>query len=301
MFREQPLGGSPRYNIAMKVGFVGLGIMGGPMAGHLVTAGQDVTVWNRNPEKMEPLFSAGANVAESLRDLAETCDVICLCVSRTEDVQACMNEMTPHAKPGTLFIDHSTIAPEGAVAIAAELKKKGLRFVDAPITGGSMGAQKGLLTIFCGGEAEDVAQAIDVVKPYTKTAARVGPNGAGQQMKMANQIAIGGALLGLCECLNYAQKAGLDLRQAHELIGGGAGGSWTFANYGPKILNHDWSPGFTVNNQRKDFGYCGDAAKKIGAAIPGTELVDQLLTGLQDAGHGDWTTAALFEAYQAKA
>jgi 3-hydroxyisobutyrate dehydrogenase-like beta-hydroxyacid dehydrogenase len=208
--------------------------------------------------------------------------------------------MSPYGKAGTLFIDHSTIAPDGAVALAAELKSKALRFVDAPITGGSMGAQKGQLTIFCGGDEADVAQAIEVIKPYTKTAARVGPSGAGQQMKMANQIAVGGALLALCESLNYAAKAGLSVQQAHELIGGGAGGSWAFSNYGTKILNRDWSPGFTIDNQRKDFAYCAEAAKKLGAAIPGTDLVDRLLAELQNAGHGGWTTAALFEAYQAK-
>ncbi|MHB8635987.1 MAG: NAD(P)-dependent oxidoreductase [Fimbriimonadaceae bacterium] len=284
----------------MKIGFVGLGVMGGPMAGHLVAAGLDVTVWNRSPEKAEALFAAGANVAESLQDLAAMCDVICLCVSRTEDVKACIEALLPRAKPGALFIDHSTIAPAGAAAIAGELRANGFRFVDAPITGGSMGAKKGQLTIFCGGGEADVAQAIDVIKPYTKTAARVGPSGAGQQMKMANQIAVGGALLGLCECLNYAMKAGLDVGQALELIGGGAGGSWAFANYGPKILSRDWSPGFTIENQRKDFAYCAEAANTIGAAIPGTELVDRLLAELDVAGHGDWTTAALFEAYQAK-
>src|SRR5579863_5275231 len=127
----------------MKAGFVGLGVMGAPMAGHLVAAGEEVTVWNRTPKKAEPLFLAGADVAENLSDLAEHCDVICTCVSRTEDVKACLAAMTPHAKPGTLFIDHSTIAPDGAVDLAAELKSKGLRFVDAPITGGSVGAKAG--------------------------------------------------------------------------------------------------------------------------------------------------------------
>jgi 3-hydroxyisobutyrate dehydrogenase len=284
----------------MKVGFVGLGVMGAPMAGHLVDSGAEVTVWNRTPKKAEPLFLAGADVAENLSDLAAHCDVICTCVSRTEDVQACLAAMTPHSKPGTLFIDHSTIAPDGAVELAIELKSKGLRFVDAPITGGSVGARAGRLTIFCGGDKPDVSLAIEVVKPYTKTAARVGPSGAGQQMKMANQIAVGGALLGLCECLNYAAKAGLSIEQAHELIGGGAGGSWAFANYGPRIMSKDWSPGFTVDNQRKDFAYCAEAAKEIGAVIPGTELVDRLLAELQEAGHGGWTTAALFETYAAK-
>lgn len=284
----------------MKLGFVGLGIMGGPMAGHLVAAGCPVTVWNRTAAKAERLREAGASVAHSLAEVAATAEVVCLCVSRSEDVRACIDELVVTARPGTLFIDHSTIAPSAAIEIAGFLRAAGHRFVDAPITGGSMGAQKGQLTIFCGGSEVDVADAISIIKPYTKTAARVGASGAGQQMKMANQIAVGGALLALCECLNYASKAGLDIHQAHELIGSGAGGSWAFANYGPKILNQDWSPGFTIENQRKDFAYCAEAAKQIGAAIPGTDLVDRLLSELHDSGHGEWTTAALYEAYQAK-
>lgn len=270
------------------------------MAGHLVAAGGQVVVWNRSAAKAEPLRAKGAIVADRLAELAEQCDAICLCVNRTEDVQACLDEMTPSAKPNALFIDHSTIAPQGALYIAQDLKSKGFRFVDAPITGGSMGAQKGQLTIFCGGEVADVEEAIKVVKPYTKTAARVGPSGSGQQMKMANQIAVGGALLALCECLNYAEKAGLDIAQALELIGSGAGGSWGFANYGPKILNRDWSPGFSVDNQLKDLAYCAEAAKVSGATIPATELLDDLLTEVQRKGHGGDTTAVLYEAYQGK-
>ncbi len=284
----------------MKFGFVGLGVMGGPMAGHLLAAGRDVTVWNRTASKAEPLREKGAKVAGSLSELAKDCDAICLCINRTEDVQDCLSELTKTAKAGTLFIDHSTIAPQGAVQIAAELKSKGFRFVDAPITGGSMGAKNGQLTIFCGGDEADVQEALEVIKPYAKTAARVGPSGAGQQMKMANQIAVGGALLALCESLNYAEKAGLDIKQAHELIGGGAGGSWGFANYGPKILNQDWSLGFSVDNQLKDLAYCEEAAKETGAALPATELLDSLLTKVQQAGHGGKTTAVLFEEYQGK-
>jgi 3-hydroxyisobutyrate dehydrogenase-like beta-hydroxyacid dehydrogenase len=282
----------------MKLGFVGLGVMGGPMAGHLAAAGGDVSVWNRTASKAKAL--SGVTIASDLEDLAKRCDVICLCVNRTEDVQACLDAMTPHAKPNTLFIDHSTIAPQGAIQIGKELHSKGFRFVDAPITGGSMGAQKGQLTIFCGGEEADVNQAIEVVKPYAKTAARVGPSGAGQQMKMANQIAVGGALLALCESLNFADKAGLEIAQALELIGSGAGGSWGFANYGPKILNRDWSPGFSVDNQLKDLAYCVDAAKVTGAAIPATKLLDDLLTKVQKAGRGGDTTAVLYEEYQGK-
>jgi 3-hydroxyisobutyrate dehydrogenase len=170
--------------------------------------------------------------------------------------------------------------------------------VDAPITGGSMGAQKGQLTIFLGGEEGDCAEAAEIVKPYAKRAERVGGPGAGQMAKMANQIAVAGNLLSLCESLSFAKKAGLDLAQIKDLVGGGAGGSWAFENYGPKVLQRDWSPGFSVKNQRKDFGYCAEAAGEIDAAIPGTLLVDRLLAQLEESGRGEEATCALFEVLE---
>ena len=158
-----------------------------------------------------------------------------------------------------------------------------------------MGAQSGQLTIFVGGAEKDCAEAIEVIKPYTKRAERVGGSGSGQMAKMANQIAVACSLLGLCECLSFAEKAGLDLGQMRDMIGGGAGGSWSFQNYGSRILNRDWTPGFSVKNQRKDLAYCRDAAANIGASVPGTKLVDDLLKVLQDEGRGDEATTALFE------
>jgi 3-hydroxyisobutyrate dehydrogenase len=279
----------------MKIGFIGLGVMGEPMAGHLLSAGNDLWIWNRTASKMESLASKGAKKATSLQSLAKECDVVCSCLGRTEDVMECLYEATKGAKQGTLFIDHSTISPDGAVEIGRQVGSLGLRFVDAPITGGSMGAKAGKLTIFLGGNENAVKQAIEVIKPYTKTAARVGESGAGQKMKLANQIAVGGALIGLCECLAFAEKSGLDIAQAREVIGGGAGGSWAFENYGPKILNHDWTPGFSIKNQRKDFGYCAEAAKEIKAQIPCTELVNRLLGELENTGRGEQTTAALYD------
>jgi len=218
-----------------------------------------------------------------------------MCVNRSEDVQECLDGLLPHARPGALFVDHSTIAPDAAKAMHAELASKGFRFVDAPVTGGSVGAQKGQLTIFCGGEESAIEEARPLMNCYAKRLERVGGPGAGQMAKLANQIAVGGALLALCESLSFAKKAGLDIGQIRELVGGGAGGSWAFENYGPKILATDWSPGFSVKNQRKDFGYCLEAAERIDAAIPGTQLVDRLLSLLEDEGHGEWTTAALYE------
>lgn len=278
-----------------RLGFVGLGVMGAPMAGHLVKSGASVTVWNRTPSKCEPLKEAGAVVAASLAEVARHSDVVFLCVSRSEDVLACVDGLRPGLREGQLIVDHSTISPKAAVEIAGGLATARVGFVDAPITGGSMGAQAGTLTIFCGGEDEDVNRAIRACRPYSKRAERVGPSGAGQLMKLANQIAVGGALIGLCECLAFAKHAGLDLQQAKAMIGSGAGGSWAFENYGPKILNEDWSPGFSIRNQRKDFAYTMDAADEIGAQVPGTELVDRLLEILESEGHGDWTTASLYE------
>ena len=263
------------------------------MAGHLIGAGYDLTVYNRTPQKTEPLKAKGAKVAD-LSELAAECDLIFLCVSRTEDVQACLGQMT-NAKPGSLFVDHSTISPPAAIDIHGDLSERGHRFVDAPITGGSMGAQQGRLTIFLGGSESDCSELLPILEAYAKRAERVGGPGAGQLAKMANQIALAGPLLGLCESLAFAKKAGLNLSQIRDLLSGGAAGSWSFDNYGPKILAEDWSPGFTVANQRKDFAYCRQAALEADAYIPGTLLVDSLLAKLEDQGHSGWTTAALYE------
>lgn len=281
--------------MAERIGFIGLGVMGAPMAGHLLRAGHELSVWSRTPSKAEALREAGAQVEETIASLGARCSLVFLCVNRTEDVRECLDGMTPNAPPGSLFVDHSTISPQAAVELGSELRNSGFSFVDAPITGGSMGAQKGQLTIFCGGDTEAVERASPFMAAYAKRAERVGESGAGQMMKMVNQIAVGGALLALCEALSFAKKAGLDLAQARGLVGGGAAASWAFDNYGPKILDGDWSPGFTVKNQRKDFAYVMEAAEALGAAVPGTRLVDGLLSRLEAEGQGDWTTAALYE------
>ncbi|MCX7799512.1 MAG: NAD(P)-dependent oxidoreductase [Fimbriimonadales bacterium] len=280
--------------MSCRVGFVGLGVMGGPMAGHLLAKGFDLTVWNRTASKTRPLAEAGARVAESLEALGAACDAVVLCVNRTEDVRECLERLAPALARGSLAIDHSTISPVAAREFQARLRAEGIGFVDAPVTGGSMGAQKGQLTVFCGGEEDDVRRALPIVGAYARRAERVGGPGSGQMMKMANQIAVAGSLLGLCEALAFARKAGLDLGQTVELVGSGAAGSWAFQNYGPKILAEDWSPGFSIDNQLKDFAYCEEAAKAVGAAIPGTELVERLLADLRDQGLGGQTTAALY-------
>lgn len=265
------------------------------MAGHLLASGVELGVWSRTPEQGRELCERGATRFSSAEQLAQGASALILCVNRTEDVQQVIGSVINALPAGALVVDHSTIAPEAAKAIGSDLGQRGIRFVDAPITGGSMGAKNGQLTIFLGGSEADCDAAKELVKPYTKRAERVGDPGAGQMAKLANQIAVAGSLLGLCECLSFADKAGLNLSQMKEMIGGGAAGSWAFDNYGPKILAGDWSPGFSIKNQRKDFGYCRQAASELGASIPGTVLVDSLLKVLQDQGRGEEATAALYE------
>ena len=279
-----------------RIGFVGLGTMGAPMAGHLMTAGNPVVVWNRTKSKSQALHDKGARVAESIAELATLCPVVCICVNRAEDVDWVVSNMCQSAAKGSLFIDHSTISPHAAALIAEELHVFGQRFMDAPVTGGSVGAQNGTLTIFCGGDKADFVEAEPILKAYGKTVAHIGGHGAGQKTKMANQIAVGGSLLALCESLSFAQKAGLDVAQTLELISKGAAGSWAMDNYGPKIVKKDWSPGFSIKNQRKDFEYCMDAAESCDAAVPGTHLVDSLLERLEKSGRSEEATAALYEA-----
>lgn len=268
--------------------------MGAPMAAHVLDHGFPLTVYNRTPSKAEPLKARGAKVAETLEELAEEAELIILCVTRTEDVEECLNAMLG-AGPNTLFVDHSTILPEGAKRFHQQLKQRGHRFIDAPVTGGSMGAQKGTLTIFCGGDVADIEEASPVMKSYAKRAERVGGPGAGQLTKVANQIAVAGSVLALCESLSFAEKAGLDLALTRELLAAGAAGSWSFDNYGPKILDRDWSPGFKIKDQLKDLAYCLETARQLKAAAPGTKLVDELLEKAREQGLGDKTTAALFE------
>ncbi len=278
-----------------RLGFVGLGTMGAPMAGHLLKANGAISVWNRTPAKAEGLKAQGATVCATLEEVARASDVVFLNVNRSEDVEEVLGRLLESAALDTLFVDHSTIAPDAARACAERARAKGCRFVDAPVTGGSLGAQNGTLTIFLGGEEADVAEAIGIVKPYARTARRVGPSGAGQTMKLANQIAVAGALQALCESLAFADAAGLDVAQAREMIAGGSGGSWAFENYGPKILARDWTPGFSVKNQRKDLAYTRATAAEIGAKVPATALTDDLLKALEDEGRGEDTTAALYD------
>lgn len=281
-----------------QMGFIGLGTMGEPMAGHALQSRGSLVVWNRTVGKEAGLLSQGARAAASIAALAADCDIIAMCVNRSEDAMSVAEHIAKAAKPGTLVLDHSTIAPSAAEEIYHLLAQSKIRFVDAPITGGSMGAKAGTLTIFMGGDEADVEEGKTAVAPYSRRAERVGGPGKGQWMKLANQIASMVAVSAMCECLGFAEKAGLDVKQAKEMIGSGAGGSWAFENYGPKVLNRDWSLGFSIANQLKDLGYCETAGAQIDAKIPVTQLVANCLQEMVKLGRSEETTAALFEWYE---
>jgi len=278
-----------------RVGFVGLGTMGAAMAGHLVREGYPTIVWNRTMSKTDELRAIGAGVARNLVELGASVEVCFICVRGSEDVTEVLKDLKQGAQFGTLFVDHSTIAPEAARDIHQELSFFGLKYMDAPITGGSVGAQKGQLTAFCGGDRDDFIRAQPIMASYCKRAEYVGVSGKGQMMKMANQIAVGGALLALCESLAFAKKAGLPLSVTRDMLASGAAGSWAFDNYGPKILNADWTPGFSIKHQRKDFMYAIEAAQELDCAVPMTELVDRMLEQMEDAGRSEDATCALYE------
>lgn len=275
------------------LGFVGLGVMGSRMAGHLVAAQNDVVVWNRTPSRDIELVQKGARRANSLEEISEQCEIIFICVSKTEDVTEVMDKLLSVSHKGKLFVDHSTIEPSAAKSLSSKC-----RFLDAPVTGGEKGAIAGTLTVFCGGNQADFDLASIYMKAYSKSAQLVGPSGSGQMMKMANQISVAISVLGMAECLVFCEKAGLDLEQSIELIGGGAGGSWSISNYGPKVVERDWSPGFAVALQQKDLKYALQSAHELGVSLPGTSMVHQLFAALENAGRSGDATPALFEVIE---
>lgn len=281
----------------MRLGFVGLGVMGKPMAGHLLAGGHDLTVWSRSTGKADSLVARGARQADSVEQLASQVDILFLCVNRTEDVQELCDKAAPYLNQGSLIVDHSTISPVACISLAADLNKAGFAFLDAPITGGSMGAQAGTLTIFCGGSKPFYEKALPYLNCYGKKVEHVGESGKGQMMKMANQIAVVGSLAGLCEAMAFADRAGLDLTTTRDLLSSGAAGSWAFENYGPKIIARDWTPGFSIKNQRKDLAYCIEAAQELSIDLSLTQLVDEQLAKLTSEGREEETTAALFDTY----
>ncbi|MBV6396205.1 MAG: 2-hydroxy-3-oxopropionate reductase [Anaerolineales bacterium] len=272
-----------------RIGFIGLGIMGRGMTHNVLKAGWDVTVWNRSAARMEEFISAGAKGASSPADLAAQCDVILICVSDTPDVEEVLfgaNGVSAGVKRGALVVDHSTISPQKTVEMAKRLNAQGAAFLDAPVSGGSEGAKNGTLSIMVGGEAADVERALPVLQACGKTITHVGPQGAGQTVKLVNQILVVVNQLAASEALLFAQAGGLDLAKTIEAVKGGAAGSWMLANRGPQMIVRDFRPGFTIDLQQKDLRLVLESADALGVPLLATSLVFQLYRTLQAQGLG---------------
>ena len=284
-----------------KVGFIGLGIMGLGMARNLLKTGFDVTVWNRTFSKAEAFAKEGGKAAASPADLAAECDVIIVCVSDTPDVEAVLlgeNSVYDGVKSGALVIDCSTISPIRTQEFAETLAEKGVHMLDAPISGGSEGAAKGTLAIMVGGKADQVQRAMPYLEAMGKTITHVGGNGAGQMVKLVNQILVANSMLALGEAFLFAQAGGLDLEKTLKAVEGGAAGSWTLSNRGPQVIERDWRPGFMIDLQQKDIRLILDAADKLGVPVFGTHTAFQLYRSLQNRGLGAEGNHALIKALE---
>ncbi|MBI6629048.1 NAD(P)-dependent oxidoreductase [Pontibaca salina] len=286
-----------------KLAFLGLGVMGYPMAGHLQKAGHEVTVYNRTPQKAENWVAEhGGGSASTPREAVQGAQFVMACVGNDDDLRSiCLGSDGAFAgmDSGAVFVDHTTVS----AAVTRELNEKaednGVAFIDAPISGGQAGAENGVLSVMCGGDAQAYALAEPIIAAYARICRRIGDSGAGQMTKMCNQIAIAGLVQGLSEALNFAQQAGLDGRAVVEVISQGAAASWQMENRYETMLDDEFEHGFAVDWMRKDLGICLDAADEVGAALPVTALVDQFYKDVQTMGGGRWDTSSLIRRLRA--
>ncbi|HEY0276229.1 MAG TPA: NAD(P)-dependent oxidoreductase [Paenirhodobacter sp.] len=280
-----------------KVAFLGLGVMGFPMAGHLAAKGHAVRVYNRTAAKAEAWVAAhggawGATPAEAAQD----CEIVLSCVGNDDDLRAvCTGADGAFSgmAPGAIFVDHTTVSAKVTRELAAIAATQGLGYVDAPVSGGQAGAEGGVLSIMCGGSEADYGRVEPVLAAYAKACRRMGDVGAGQLTKMCNQIAIAGVVQGLSESLHFAEKAGLPIADVVEAISQGAAGSWQMSNRAKTMEAGEYAFGFAVDWMRKDLGICLNTANETGASLPMTALVDQFYKEVQAMGGGRWDTSAL--------
>ncbi len=286
-----------------KLAFLGLGVMGYPMAGHLAAKGHDVTVWNRTASRAEAWGGAHrGRRAGSAAEAARGAEFVMACVGNDDDLRAvCTGAEGAFAgmSRGAIFVDHTTVSALVTRELAAEARDAGLGFVDAPVSGGQAGAEKGQLSVMCGGDAADYAAAEPVIAAYARICKRLGESGAGQLTKMCNQIAIAGLVQGLSESLHFAEKAGLSIAEVVEVISQGAAGSWQMVNRAKTMEEDRFDFGFAVDWMRKDLGICLAAANETGASLPVTALVDQFYKDVQKLGGGRWDTSSLLRRLRA--
>jgi 3-hydroxyisobutyrate dehydrogenase len=282
----------------LKTAWLGLGVMGSPMAGHLQRKAEvDMTVYNRTTAKAEKWVTANLGKAAVTPKAAATeADFVFACVGNDQDLR----EVTigpdgafHSMKPGSVFVDHTTASADVARELHAEAKKRGLGFVDAPVSGGQAGAENGVLTVMCGGDDEDYKKAEPLIIHYARMCRNLGPTGSGQLAKMCNQIAIAGLVQGLAECVQFGMKAGLDMEQVIDVISKGAAGSWQMENRHKTMIAGKFDFGFAADWMRKDLGICLTEARKNQSHLPVTALVDQFYSEVQKMGGGRWDTSSL--------
>lgn len=286
-----------------KVAFLGLGVMGYPMAGHLKAAGHDVTVYNRTAAKAEKWVAQhGGAMALTPAQAAKGAEFVFSCVGNDNDLRTvCLGQEGAFAgmSANTIFVDHTTVSAAVTQELFDVAKSKGISFVDAPISGGQAGAENGVLSVMCGGEQASYDAASPIIDAYSKICRRLGDSGAGQKTKMCNQIAIAGLVQGLSEALHFAQKAGLDGEAVVEVISQGAAGSWQMSNRYKTMIADHFDHGFAVDWMRKDLGIVLQAADDNGASLPVTALVDQFYKDVQKLGGGRWDTSSLIKRLNA--
>ncbi|MCQ3807288.1 MAG: NAD(P)-dependent oxidoreductase [Acidimicrobiaceae bacterium] len=282
-----------------KCAFVGLGVMGYPMAGHLQAAGHDVTVYNRTAARAETWVEEhGGSLAPTPAAAAEGTEFVMVCVGDDPDVRAvttAADGALSTMEPGSVLVDHTTASADLAQEVHAVAAALGVGFVDAPISGGQAGAENGVLTVMCGGERADFDRAAPLIAAYSRACRLLGGPGSGQLTKMVNQICIAGLIQGLSEGLDFAIRAGLDVGEVVETISKGAAGSWQMENRSQTMADRQFDHGFALDWMRKDLGICLAQADRIGAHLPVTALVDQFYARLQHQGHGRWDSSSLIE------
>jgi 3-hydroxyisobutyrate dehydrogenase len=283
------------------VAFVGTGVMGAAMADNLMQAGYPLVVHNRSRSKAEPLLAAGASWADSAGDAASRAEITITIVGYPHDVEQVYlgtDGIVDRAAQGALLVDMTTSTPSLAMRIAAAAAARGLTALDAPVSGGDVGARNGTLTIMAGGERAGFERALPLFEVMGKTYSHMGGPGAGQHTKMANQIGIAGTMLGLVEALQYAKAAGLDLEKAHAALSGGGANSWSWGAYGPRIIAGDFAPGFFVKHFVKDLRIAIDEGHRLDLALPGLELAERLYTRLMEHDGAELGTQALWLLYE---
>lgn len=284
----------------MKVGFIGLGIMGSSMAQNLMNAGFDLVVYDVVASKCEPLSAKGARVAQCCAEVARLSDVIISIVLDTPDVEAVLFDPDGVAEglsPGKVVVDMTTISPEATEEFAKRLAEQGIDMLDAPVSGGDKGAREGTLAIMVGGKKEVFGRCLPLFNAMGKNVVHVGTNGDGQRVKTANQIVCGLNILAMTEAFLFAKKAGLDLETVHKVISSGAAGSWMLTNLGPKVLEEDYSPGFKIALQSKDLRIAWESLQALGIPLEGTQLTNRLFREAAEKGLGEQGTQGLINLF----